>query len=83
MISMSKNSRLADAVATEDNFAIEKTAIDSFHGKTRFYCRDCREWVPVAFHHKGKMRSPHDSKEIIYVDYLADELDHTLLEMSH
>lgn len=68
--------------ADTNNISFVKTAITSFHGKSKFYCRECHEFVFVAFHYKGTSKSPYTG-ETIYWDFIEDELGHTLEDFSH
>lgn len=70
----------AKNVAEQPN--LTRIPIKSFHGQTKFYCKECGEFVPVAFLVRGTVSHPDLEGEIIIVDYLTDDLGHTIKEMS-
>jgi len=79
---MSGNNRLAELTAAQRSNIIQKSEITSWHGKSLFYCKQCCEFVHVAFHFKGTGPSPFTG-ETIYWDWIEDDLGHTLEDWSH
>lgn len=85
---MPNHRRSAEGISLEAKNVVEeqkltRIPINSFHGQSKFYCKQCAEFVFVAFLIKGKMPHPDFEDETIIVDVLEGDCGHEIADYSH